>query len=91
MSSLNGGRHGRGEAVGIACLVSLIVIELRIPNPILMLRLFQDRLFRTVKSETLLASMANIGVFGWLTYRYLRVTARNPIRPRLTKPRTQRE
>ncbi len=49
------------------------------------------RLFRTVKSETLLASLANIGLFGWLTYRYLRITSRNPIQPRLAEPRTQRE
>ena len=49
------------------------------------------RLFRTVKSETLLASLANIGLFGWLTYRYLRLTARNSIQPELTKPRTQQE
>ena len=28
-------------SIGIACLIALIVIELRIPNPILMLRLFQ--------------------------------------------------
>ncbi len=49
------------------------------------------RLFRTVKSETLLASLANIGLFGWLTYRYLRLTARNPVRPRLAEPRTKRE
>ena len=49
------------------------------------------RLFRTVKSETLLASLANIGLFGWLTYRYLRLTSPNAIRPRLAEPRTQRE
>jgi hypothetical protein len=33
------------------------------------------RLFRTVKSETLLASLANIALFGWLTYRFLRIAA----------------
>jgi len=49
------------------------------------------RLFRTVKSETLLASLANIGLFGWLTYRYLRLTSWNPVQPRLVEPSTQKE
>ena len=49
------------------------------------------RLFRTVKSETLLASLANIGLFGWLTYRYLRLTSQNPIQPCLAESTIQRE
>ena len=35
-------------AVGIAAAIALVVIELRIPEPILTLRLFADRLFRTI-------------------------------------------
>ena len=49
--------------VGIACLVSLIVIELRIPNPILMLRLFKDRLFRTINIS---AALTYAGFFGMI-------------------------
>jgi EmrB/QacA subfamily drug resistance transporter len=49
--------------VGIACLVALIVIELRIPNPILMLRLFHDRLFRTVNIS---AGLTYAGFFGMI-------------------------
>jgi len=48
-------------AVGIACAVSLVVIELRIPEPILTLRLFTDRLFRTINIS---ASMVYAGFFG---------------------------
>ena len=48
-------------AVGVAAAVSLIVVELRIPEPILTLRLFTDRLFRTINIS---ASMVYAGFFG---------------------------
>jgi MFS family permease len=47
--------------IGIACLTALIVIELRIPEPILTLRLFKDRLFRTIN---LSAGLTYAGFFG---------------------------
>jgi EmrB/QacA subfamily drug resistance transporter len=47
--------------IGIACLIALIVIELRIPEPILTLRLFEDRLFRTIN---LSAGLTYAGFFG---------------------------
>jgi EmrB/QacA subfamily drug resistance transporter len=50
-------------ATGIACLVALIVVELRIPEPILALRLFRDRLFRTVNAS---AALAYAGFFGMI-------------------------
>ena len=49
--------------VGISCLVALIVIELRIPEPILTLRLFRDRLFRTVNMS---AALTYAGFFGMI-------------------------
>ncbi len=48
---------------GSAALVTLIVIELRIPNPILTLRLFRDRLFRTIN---LSAALVYAGFFGMI-------------------------
>ena len=48
-------------AVGIAAATALIVLELRIPEPILTLRLFSDRLFRTIN---IAASMVYAGFFG---------------------------
>jgi len=50
-------------AVGIAAATALIVIELRIPEPILALRLFKDRLFRTINIS---ASMVYAGFFGMI-------------------------
>jgi EmrB/QacA subfamily drug resistance transporter len=49
--------------VGICCLAALIVIELRIPEPILTLRLFRDRLFRTINVA---AALAYAGFFGMI-------------------------
>jgi EmrB/QacA subfamily drug resistance transporter len=49
--------------VGTACLVALIVIELRIPEPILMLRLLEDRLFRTIN---IAAALTYAGFFGMI-------------------------
>ncbi len=49
--------------VGTAAAVALIVIELRIPEPILTLRLFKDRLFRTINIS---ASMVYAGFFGMI-------------------------
>ncbi len=50
-------------AVGIAMATALVVIELRIPEPILTLRLFKDRLFRTINVS---ASMVYAGFFGMI-------------------------
>ena len=50
-------------AVGTAAAVVLIVIELRIPEPILTLRLFKDRLFRTINIS---ASLVYAGFFGMI-------------------------
>ncbi len=50
-------------AVGTAAAVALVVIELRIPEPILTLRLFKDRLFRTINIS---ASMVYAGFFGMI-------------------------
>jgi EmrB/QacA subfamily drug resistance transporter len=46
---------------GIVCLVALVVVELRIPEPILTLRLLRDRLFRTINVA---AAMTYAGFFG---------------------------
>jgi EmrB/QacA subfamily drug resistance transporter len=50
-------------AVGLAAAVALIVIELRIPEPILTLRLFRDKLFRTINIS---AAMVYAGFFGMI-------------------------
>jgi EmrB/QacA subfamily drug resistance transporter len=50
-------------AVGLTAAVALVVIELRIPEPILTLRLFGDRLFRTIN---LSAAMVYAGFFGMI-------------------------
>ncbi len=50
-------------AVGIAAAIALVVIELRIPEPILTLRLFHDRLFRTINVS---AAMVYAGFFGMI-------------------------
>src|SRR6056297_233611 len=49
--------------VGITAAIALIIIELRISEPILTLRLFTDRLFRTVNIS---ASMVYAGFFGMI-------------------------
>ncbi len=49
--------------LGIAALVALIVVELRIPEPILTLRLFKDRLFRTINIS---AALVYAGFFGMI-------------------------
>jgi EmrB/QacA subfamily drug resistance transporter len=49
--------------VGTTCLVALIVIELRIPEPILTLRLLEDRLFRTINVA---AALTYAGFFGMI-------------------------
>lgn len=46
---------------GVAALIAAIVIELRVPQPALMLRLFRDRLFRNVN---IASSMIYAGFFG---------------------------
>ncbi|HSL74428.1 MAG TPA: MDR family MFS transporter [Ilumatobacteraceae bacterium] len=48
---------------GTICLVALVVIELRIPAPILTLRLLGDRLFRTINIS---AAMTYAGFFGMI-------------------------
>ncbi len=48
---------------GVAALVALIVVELRIPEPILTLRLFGDHLFRTIN---LAAALTYAGFFGMI-------------------------
>ncbi|PRY34809.1 MDR family MFS transporter [Umezawaea tangerina] len=47
--------------VGAALLVLLVVVELRVPEPMLDLRLFGDRVFRTVNVVTVLAVAAFLG------------------------------
>ncbi|MET1075203.1 MAG: MDR family MFS transporter [Umezawaea sp.] len=46
---------------GIALLAALVVVELRLPEPMLDLRLFGDRVFRTVNVVTVLAVAAFLG------------------------------
>lgn len=50
-------------AVGIVGLIALIIIELKIDEPILVLRLFRDRLFRTVN---IASSLVYAGFFGMI-------------------------
>ena len=59
-------------AIGVACLISLLVIELRIPEPILALRLFQDDLFRKI----------NISASHWPTALGLMFSTRRTLRSR---------
>lgn len=49
--------------VGIAALSALVVLELRLEQPMLALRLLADRLFRTVNIG---AGMVYAGFFGWI-------------------------
>jgi EmrB/QacA subfamily drug resistance transporter len=49
-------------AVGLAAVVALVVVELRIKDPMLDLRLFQDRLFRTVNLVSLISGAAFLGM-----------------------------
>jgi EmrB/QacA subfamily drug resistance transporter len=49
--------------VGIAAIVALVVVQLRIDQPLLQLRLLADRLFRTVNIASL---MIYAGFFGWI-------------------------
>ena len=49
--------------VGAACLVALVIIELRIDEPILALRLLRDRSFRTIN---IASSMTYAGFFGMI-------------------------
>ncbi|MFN3257444.1 MAG: MDR family MFS transporter [Ilumatobacter sp.] len=49
--------------LGTSCLVALVVLELRLERPMLALRLFSDRLFRTVN---IAAPMVYAGFFGWI-------------------------
>ncbi len=48
-------------AAGVAALVTLVVVELRVDEPMLALRLFRDRLFRTVNVAS---SLVYAGFFG---------------------------
>ncbi|HEX3811372.1 MAG TPA: MDR family MFS transporter [Mycobacteriales bacterium] len=63
-----GASHGWGTPrivvsgiVGIALLIAMVVVEMRSPAPMLVLRLFRDRLFRTANALTLMTSMAFLG------------------------------
>jgi len=63
-----GATHGWGTppillsgAVGALLLVAMVVVELRSPAPMVALRLYRDRLFRTSSAITLLSSMAFLG------------------------------
>jgi len=49
--------------IGGAAIAALITLQLRIERPMLQLRLFTNRLFRTV---TISASMVYAGFFGWI-------------------------
>lgn len=49
--------------IGVAALVALVAVELRLEQPMLALRLFADRLFRTVN---ITATMVYAGFFGWI-------------------------
>lgn len=49
--------------VGAVALVALVIVELRLELPMLKLRLFSDRLFRSVNVA---ASMVYAGFFGWI-------------------------
>jgi EmrB/QacA subfamily drug resistance transporter len=49
--------------VGATAIVALVVVELRIDEPMLKLRLFRDRLFRVVNIS---AALVYAGFFGWI-------------------------
>ncbi len=49
--------------VGSLALIALVVVELRLDQPLLALRLFGDRLFRTIN---ITSSMIYAGFFGWI-------------------------
>jgi len=48
--------------LGTAALAALVVVELRLPEPMLDLRLFRDRLFRTVNLMSLASGAAFLGM-----------------------------
>jgi EmrB/QacA subfamily drug resistance transporter len=48
---------------GVGALIALIILQLRIPEPILALRLFRDRLFRTINVA---AALTYAGFFGMI-------------------------
>jgi hypothetical protein len=50
-------------AVGLLAGTVLIVVELRVPEPMLALRLFRDRLFRTIN---IAATTMYAGFFGMI-------------------------
>ena len=52
---------------GVVCFVLLVFVELRIPQPMLDLRLFQDRMFRATNIVFFAAGMSLLGVFFLLT------------------------
>ncbi len=49
--------------IGSVALITLVIVELRLDQPMLALRLFGDRLFRTIN---LTSSMIYAGFFGWI-------------------------
>ena len=49
--------------IGAACLIALVIVELRIDAPILALRLLRDRCFRTIN---IASSMTYAGFFGMI-------------------------
>ena len=50
-------------AIGVVCLIALVIVELRLEDPMLALRLFSNRLFRTIN---IAATMVYAGFFGWI-------------------------
>ena len=48
---------------GVACLIAMIVVELRIDEPLIALRLFRDHLFRTIN---IASAMTYAGFFGMI-------------------------
>jgi EmrB/QacA subfamily drug resistance transporter len=50
-------------AIGACSFIAMIVVELRVREPMLKLRLYRDRLFRSVN---IASSMIYMGFFGWI-------------------------
>ncbi len=48
--------------IGVALLAAMVVVELRTPQPMLALRLFRFRLFRTANALSLVVTMAFLGI-----------------------------
>ncbi|WP_041298055.1 DHA2 family efflux MFS transporter permease subunit [Ilumatobacter coccineus] len=50
-------------AIGACSFIAMVVVELRVREPMLKLRLYRDRLFRSVN---IASSMIYMGFFGWI-------------------------